>query len=123
MNFESRFSNSRDQRASRLGSSGSTSGRSKSSVSIGVSQGSSVPPFTATRTPQALDEVTVSHEVVTREELARAAEKPVVFAIARQESRFSADIVSSAGAVGLMRNIKHALDPKNIMNPGKIFAI
>jgi D-lactate dehydrogenase (cytochrome) len=27
------------------------------------------------------------------------------------------------GAVEMMRNIKRALDPKNIMNPGKIFAI
>ena len=28
---------------------------------------------------------------------------------------------AGAGAVALMRSIKHALDPKNIMNPGKIF--
>jgi len=27
------------------------------------------------------------------------------------------------GAVQLMRQVKHALDPKNIMNPGKIFAL
>ena len=26
-------------------------------------------------------------------------------------------------AVGLMRTIKRALDPKNILNPGKIFAL
>ena len=26
-----------------------------------------------------------------------------------------------AGAVSMMRTIKQALDPKNIMNPGKIF--
>ena len=28
---------------------------------------------------------------------------------------------AGAGTVALMRSIKHALDPKNIMNPGKIF--
>ena len=28
---------------------------------------------------------------------------------------------AGAGAVDLMRSIKRALDPKNIMNPGKIF--
>jgi D-lactate dehydrogenase (cytochrome) len=27
------------------------------------------------------------------------------------------------GAVEMMRQIKRALDPKNIMNPGKIFAL
>ena len=30
---------------------------------------------------------------------------------------------AGAGTVALMRGIKHALDPKNIMNPGKIFAL
>ena len=30
---------------------------------------------------------------------------------------------AGAGAVDLMRTIKRALDPKNIMNPGKIFAL
>jgi D-lactate dehydrogenase (cytochrome) len=29
---------------------------------------------------------------------------------------------TGAGAVDMMRSIKRALDPKNIMNPGKIFA-
>jgi D-lactate dehydrogenase (cytochrome) len=29
---------------------------------------------------------------------------------------------AGAGAVGIMRTLKRALDPKNIMNPGKIFA-
>ncbi|WP_425257003.1 FAD-binding oxidoreductase [Rubrivivax sp. RP6-9] len=29
---------------------------------------------------------------------------------------------AGAGAVEMMRQVKHALDPKNIMNPGKIFA-
>ncbi|MFN3892451.1 MAG: transglycosylase SLT domain-containing protein [Beijerinckiaceae bacterium] len=37
------------------------------------------------------------------EELARAAERPVVFAIARQESAFQPDAVSHAGAKGLMQ--------------------
>jgi D-lactate dehydrogenase (cytochrome) len=30
---------------------------------------------------------------------------------------------AGVGAVDLMRQIKRALDPKNIMNPGKIFAL
>jgi len=30
---------------------------------------------------------------------------------------------AGAGAVEMMRQIKLALDPKNIMNPGKIFAL
>ena len=30
---------------------------------------------------------------------------------------------AGAGAVAMMRTIKHALDPKNIMNPGKNAAI
>jgi D-lactate dehydrogenase (cytochrome) len=30
---------------------------------------------------------------------------------------------AGAGAIDLMRQIKRALDPKNIMNPGKIFAV
>ena len=29
---------------------------------------------------------------------------------------------TGVGAVNMMRTIKHALDPKNIMNPGKIFS-
>lgn len=37
------------------------------------------------------------------EALARAAEKPLVFAIARQESAFQHDVVSHAGAKGLMQ--------------------
>ncbi len=34
-------------------------------------------------------------------------------------------LISEAGAesVSMMRKLKHALDPKNIMNPGKIFAV
>jgi D-lactate dehydrogenase (cytochrome) len=30
---------------------------------------------------------------------------------------------TGAGAVDMMRSIKRALDPKNIMNPGKIFRL
>ncbi|OYV00784.1 MAG: hypothetical protein CFE45_07670, partial [Burkholderiales bacterium PBB5] len=30
---------------------------------------------------------------------------------------------AGAGAVALMRSIKRALDPQNIMNPGKIFSL
>ena len=30
---------------------------------------------------------------------------------------------AGAGAVALMRQIKRTLDPKNIMNPGKIFSL
>ena len=30
---------------------------------------------------------------------------------------------TGAGAVEMMRTLKRALDPKNIMNPGKIFSI
>ncbi len=30
---------------------------------------------------------------------------------------------AGAGAIGMMRTIKRALDPKNIMNPGKIFSL
>ncbi|MFZ3124740.1 MAG: FAD-linked oxidase C-terminal domain-containing protein, partial [Acidovorax sp.] len=30
---------------------------------------------------------------------------------------------TGAGAVDMMRTIKRALDPKNILNPGKIFAL
>jgi D-lactate dehydrogenase (cytochrome) len=28
---------------------------------------------------------------------------------------------AGSGAVAMMRSVKQALDPKNIMNPGKIF--
>ena len=30
---------------------------------------------------------------------------------------------AGAGAIEMMRSVKRALDPKNIMNPGKIFAL
>jgi D-lactate dehydrogenase (cytochrome) len=30
---------------------------------------------------------------------------------------------TGAGAIDVMRSIKRALDPKNIMNPGKIFSL
>jgi D-lactate dehydrogenase (cytochrome) len=30
---------------------------------------------------------------------------------------------AGAGAIDMMRTIKRALDPKNILNPGKIFAL
>ena len=30
---------------------------------------------------------------------------------------------AGAGAVAMMRTIKQALDPDNIMNPGKVFAL
>jgi D-lactate dehydrogenase (cytochrome) len=30
---------------------------------------------------------------------------------------------AGAGAIGMMRAIKLALDPHNIMNPGKIFVV
>ena len=30
---------------------------------------------------------------------------------------------AGAGAVDMMRSIKRALDPKNIMNPGKVFTV
>ena len=30
---------------------------------------------------------------------------------------------AGAGAVDLMRQVKRALDPRNIMNPGKIFEL
>ena len=52
----------------------------------------------------ALDEIAFpTYGVPDFEALARAAEKPVVFAIARQESAFQADVVSHAGAKGLMQ--------------------
>ncbi|MBE0548094.1 MAG: FAD-binding protein, partial [Rubrivivax sp.] len=40
--------------------------------------------------------------------------------IGLHKMRFLVD-EAGAGTVALMRSIKHALDPKNIMNPGKIF--
>lgn len=52
----------------------------------------------------ALDEIAFpTFGVPDFEELSRAAEKPVVFAIARQESAFQHDVVSHAGAKGLMQ--------------------
>jgi len=30
---------------------------------------------------------------------------------------------AGSGAIEMMRTVKRALDPKNIMNPGKIFAL
>jgi D-lactate dehydrogenase (cytochrome) len=30
---------------------------------------------------------------------------------------------AGAAAVGMMRSIKRALDPQNIMNPGKVFTM
>jgi D-lactate dehydrogenase (cytochrome) len=30
---------------------------------------------------------------------------------------------AGAGAIDMMRTLKRALDPKNIMNPGKIFVL
>jgi D-lactate dehydrogenase (cytochrome) len=30
---------------------------------------------------------------------------------------------AGAGTIDVMRSIKRALDPKNIMNPGKIFSL
>ena len=30
---------------------------------------------------------------------------------------------AGSGAIALMQSVKRALDPKNIMNPGKIFAL
>jgi D-lactate dehydrogenase (cytochrome) len=30
---------------------------------------------------------------------------------------------AGAGAIEMMRTVKRALDPKNIMNPGKIFSL
>jgi len=63
-----------------------------------------------------------------------AAEGALVLAVDREAAAlaglpdgcrpFACDLLDEAGpaAVGAMRAIKHALDPKNIMNPGKIFA-
>ncbi len=52
----------------------------------------------------ALDDIAFpTYGVPDFEALARAAEKPVVFAIARQESAFQSDVVSHAGAKGLMQ--------------------